>query len=177
MQSTEPTAAPSFDWEPIPATTTLSTPLPTLVQPMPPLRSALTTSCPLCRIYTDPSMAPCYQFLRACRGRAWWNSRETRGVPRMNRGVRRKREHKLELSLSLDPSRRTCNFYPVFNSREPTHPSAGDPYSFIDARTKFRSLRSSHKVSTPAGITSVKRQYPPRLLPARRRASTFWLAW
>ena len=102
---------------------------------------------------------------------------ETHRAPRMNRGVRRRMKHKIVLFLSLDPSRRASTLHLVFTLRELTHPSAGDPYSSIVARTKFRSLRSSRRVSTPAGITSVKRQYPLHLPPVRQRAYTFWLAW
>ena len=68
-----------------------------------------------------------------------------------------------------------CPSYSFF-LKKMTHSPGGGPYSSIVAQMKFRSLRSNHKVSINAPITSVKRRYRPYLPPARRRAYTFWLA-
>ena len=67
----EQTLAPGFNWEPVQVPTTLPPLLRTPVQPTPLLVVSMNNFAPLCRIYTDQFIAPCYQLLLAYRGRAW----------------------------------------------------------------------------------------------------------
>ena len=68
-------------------------------------------------------------------------------------------------------------FYPDSFSKEMTGSLAGNHSSSTAALTRSCSLPSNRKVPTLARITFAKIPWRRHPLPARQRASMFWLAW